>query len=107
MGTLFKCPIDDSKLPKCIADRFTDCLLSLPICSMKNIIKNKRQKDNIEIINIIKDKNTLKSLKNAIEYLRLIIALECNNDEEYTRKINNMNNDNNVKSIESLYEIWK
>lgn len=107
VATLFKCPIDDYQLPKCISGYFTDCLLSLSICSMRNIINNKRKKDSISILNIIDDKNTLKNLKNIIEYLRLIIALECNDDEEYTRKINDMNNNNNVKTIETLYEIWK
>jgi len=106
VGTLFKCLIDDNKLPKCISDGFTDCLLSLPICSIRNIMKNKRKKDNMSILSII-DNNTLKNLKNTIEYLRLIIALECNSDEEYTKTINNMNNDKNVKTIETLYEIWK
>lgn len=104
--TLFKCPIDDSKLPKCISGNLTKCILLLPIYNIKSIIKNKRKKDSIPILNII-DNNTLKNLKYTIEYLRLIIALECNSDEEYTRKINNMNNDKNVKTIEALYEIWK
>ena len=53
VGTLFKCPIDDYQLPKCIANYFTECLLSLSICGIRNIIKNKEVKDNISILSII------------------------------------------------------
>lgn len=106
VGMLCKYPADDQQLPKCIADDFVECLLSLPLCKMRNILTNKSKRDSISILNLI-DGDTLKNLKKAIEYIRLIIALECNSEEEYICKTNAMNNDYNIRIIETFYRIRK